>query len=295
MERFSPSEAALEGFRLTRERPGDIAAWTGFYFLALVVLAFTMLAVLGPSFRDFLQGGGESDSEALTNILAKSPQLGPILLLAVYFSAVVLAGVFRVVLRPGEKGVAHLRMGADELRLTVVFLVLLAFVIIAVALVDFSVVMVSQLTGPTRIIPILLTFSGLAITLWMAVRLSLAAPVTFARRRIAIGESWRITRGHFWSLFGMIIMAMIFWAIVWILVTIIGYVAVAIAGGAEAMQDLSKLKPATIFALVFTFVIQLLLPVLQIVMVGGPLALAYQQLAEPEAEAADEPAAAPDY
>ncbi len=284
MDRFSPSDAALEGFRLTRERPGDIAVWTGFYFLALLVLFLTMLAVLGPGFRELIQSGGEAtDAEALADLLAKSPQLGPILLLAVYFSAVVLAGVFRVVLRPGERGFAHLRFGADELRLTVVFLILLAFIAIALAMVDFAVVALGEMTGAGQLIPVIMTFAGLALTLWMAVRLSLAAPVTFARRKIAIRESWRLTRGHFWSLLGMLVMSSIFWAIVWIMVSIIGYLSVALAGGPEAMADIKGLKPLTLFALALTFVVQILLPVLQIVMVGSPLAIAFEQLTgEPE-------------
>ena len=33
MNGFSASEAALEGFRLTRERPGTIAAWSVIYFV----------------------------------------------------------------------------------------------------------------------------------------------------------------------------------------------------------------------------------------------------------------------
>jgi hypothetical protein len=281
MDRFSPSEAALEGFRLTRERPWTILAWTGFYFIGLTILFFAMLAVLGPSFRDMLERGDASEVDAMSAILAKSPQLGPILILAVFFNAIMVSGVFRLVLRPQDKGWAWLRIGADELRLTIVVLLLPLFIAAAVAFVDFAVVMVAQMTGAARYAPVIIASLALAITLWIGVRLSLAAPATFVRRRIAIADSWRLTRGHFWSLAGMIVLAVIFWIMVLLLVVIIGYAVVAMAGGVEAMENLSSLTPATLFALVFTYFVQiLLLPVLQIVMIGGPLAIAYRQIAD---------------
>lgn len=284
MDRFSPSDAALEGFRLTRERPLTILAWTGYYFVGLTILFFAMFAVLGPSFRDMLERGDASEVDAMSAILAKSPQLGPILILAVFFNAIMVAGVFRLVLRPQEKGWAWLRVGADELRLTIVVMFLPLFLAAAVAFVDFAVIMVTNMTGAARYAPVIFAVLALAITMWIGVRLCLAAPATFVRRKIAIAESWRITRGHFWSLLGMIVLALIFWIMVLLLIVVIGYAVVRMAGGVEAMENLASLTPATVFALVFTYFVQiLLLPVLQIVMIGGPLAIAYRQIVDEDA------------
>ena len=281
MDRFSPSDAALEGFRLTRERPLTILAWTGYYFVGLTILFFAMFAVLGPSFRDMLERGDASEVDAMSAILAKSPQLGPILILAVFFNAIMVSGVFRLVLRPQEKGWAWLRVGADELRLTIVVMFLPLFLAAAVAFIDFAVIMVTNMTGAARYAPVIFAVLALSITMWIGVRLSLAAPATFVRRKIAIADSWRLTRGHFWSLLGMIVLAIIFWIMVLLLIVVIGYAVVRMAGGVEAMENLASLTPATVFALVFTYFVQiLLLPVLQIVMIGGPLAIAYRQLAE---------------
>jgi membrane-anchored glycerophosphoryl diester phosphodiesterase (GDPDase) len=43
---------------------------------------------------------------------------------------------------------------------------------------------------------------ALSAVVWFQVRLSLAFPLTLLRREIVIGESWRLTRGRFWTLFG---------------------------------------------------------------------------------------------
>ena len=47
MNRFSASEAALEGFRLTRERPGTILAWSGIYAAGMLIIGEVMLSSLG--------------------------------------------------------------------------------------------------------------------------------------------------------------------------------------------------------------------------------------------------------
>jgi hypothetical protein len=297
MDRFSPSDAALEGFRLTRERPLTILAWTGYYFLGLTILFFAMFAVLGPSFRDMLERGDTSEVDAMSAILAKSPQLGPILILAVFFNAIMVSGVFRLVLRPEDRGWAWLRVGMDELRLTLVVLFLPLFIAAAVAFIDFAVVMVAQMTGAARYAPVIVAALALCITLWIGVRLSLAAPATFVRRKISIGESWRITRGHFWSLSGMIVLSIIFWIMVLLLIVVVGYAVVALAGGVDAMENLQSMTPATVFALVFTYFVQiLLLPVLQIVMIGGPLAIAYRRISgmgDPDPAPVEPPAVEP--
>eukprot|EP01036_Dinobryon_divergens_P046455 gene46455-62135_t len=46
MARFSPSDAALEGFRLTREHPGVVLAWSAVYFGGILLIGLTMLALL---------------------------------------------------------------------------------------------------------------------------------------------------------------------------------------------------------------------------------------------------------
>lgn len=282
MTRFSPSDAALEGFRLVRERPGTILIWSGLYFIGVMIISLIMVFSLGPDFIGFIRDGGmeTGDAAAFGKALEHSwPAFIVVLLLVVVLASILSGGVYRLVLRPNEPGLAHLRLGADEMRLTVVNIVLYS---VGTFFLFFLVLAAGVLGKTTGLGGVL---SGLIIAgamIWIGVRFLLATPMTFGERRITIQQSWRLTRGRFWPLFGMSILALIFYVIVWLLFSIIGAAFVALAGGQTAMEDPSQLSGFAIVAFVLTLVVQLLLPVLQVVMLYAPLAVAYRDLTHPE-------------
>ncbi|HEY5411589.1 MAG TPA: hypothetical protein VIJ94_12785, partial [Caulobacteraceae bacterium] len=51
---------------------------------------------------------------------------------------------------------------------------------------------------------------AIGLTIFIRIRLLLAAPMTFARKRLQIFDSWGVTRGRFWPLLGVIVLAVIF-------------------------------------------------------------------------------------
>lgn len=277
MNRFSASEAALEGFRLTRERPGTILAWSGIYFLGITLIALLMMASLGPDFVAMAKKGRftPEDADAVAGMLAQSwPAFLLVLVLVVALMSVLTAGIYRLVLRPGEKGLAHLRLGADELRLTLINLVLFGFGMVCLVS-GFVATAAAERIGPALAIPIGALIVGL--TVWVGVRMSLATPMTFALRRITIGPAWEMTRGRFWPLFGMIVLAVIFYVMIWLLINIIGIAVVTVAGGGQALGE-GPLTPGAAIAALVTVVMQFLLSVLQVVMIYAPFAVSYQQM-----------------
>ena len=115
---------------------------------------------------------------------------------------------------------------------------------------------------------------------WVGVRLSLATPMTFAEHRISLRDAWDLTRGRFWPLFGMILLAVIFYIIIWALILII-YAALTQAGGGPDNMLGAKgvgISPVAVVILLLTLALQMILPVLQSVMIYAPFAVAYQQL-----------------
>ena len=286
MKTFSPSEAALTGFRLTRERPGTILVWGGVYFLGVAAMALVLALGLGPKFRTFLRSGGldSGDVDAIADLLIRSwPAFLIALLIAFLILAVITAGIYRLVLRPEEPGLAHLRLGADEFRLAILNTVLFAMGFVFVALIEtvLQALLVSQTQNSA--LTALGLFLGACLMIWIGVRLSLATPMTFGQRKIALGEAWRLSRGHFWSLLGTVVLALIFYLMIWILISIVGYAIVALAGGDAAPSNPLRMSPVQIVALAVTLIIQLLLPILQIVPLYAPLAVAYQALSGEEA------------
>ena len=189
------------------------------------------------------------------------------------------------VLRPTEHGFAHLKVGRTELKLTAANLLCIGLYAISVVVGLVFTAGASQFGSFGAIVAVLLVvaFGG-----WIGVRLSLLLPTVFETGKISLREAWEKTRGHFWSLFGMIVLAVIFYVIVWILFSIISFAVVELSGGEAAMQDIGRLTPVTAIAAVLTLVLQLLLQVLQIVMIYAPFAVAYRELghAEPAAEPA---------
>ena len=287
MKRFSPSEAALEGFRLTRERPGTILVWGGVYFVGVMAMAVVLEIGLGPKFRLFLKSGGlgSSDVDAIADLLIQSwPAFLVALLIAFVILAVITAGIYRLVLRPEEPGLAHLRFGPDEIRLAILNTLLFGMGFVFVALIEMILQLLLSGQPQTSVLTALGLFLGACLMIWIGVRLSLATPMTFGQRRISIAEAWRLSRGHFWSLLGTIVLALIFYLMIFLLISIIGYSIVAISGGEAAPSNPLHMSPVQLVALAATLMIQLLLPILQIVTLYAPLAVAYQALSGGEAE-----------
>ncbi|HEY3694997.1 hypothetical protein [Phenylobacterium sp.] len=288
MNSFSPSDAALEGFRLTRERPGTVLAWGGVYFAGIMVMAIIMIVGIGPKFITFLkeQRLQSGDTEAFGSLLAQSwPAFLVVLAAAVFLLAVLTAGIYRLVLRPSEKGFSHLKLGRDELRLALVHLLLFAIGMAFLFAIDIIVAMGQRAGGgPVTLVLGVVGLVAAVLMIWVGVRLSLATPMAFAEQRFSLAAAWRMTRGRFWSLFGMIVLAVIFYVMIWILVSIIGYLFVTLAGGAEAIMNPASLSPARLLAFVANFILQLVLPILQVVMIYAPLAVAYQRIAPVQPE-----------
>lgn len=278
MNKFSPSEAALEGFRLTRERPGTILAWAGVYLLGIVLLSMLMAVSLGPDFVNLLRKNdgtlGRDDIEAAAAMLTHAwPAFLLVLIAAVLLMSVLTAGIYRTILRPEEKGLAHLRLGREEFRLTTLNLLLFGLGIVCL----FAVILITAALRMTA--PLLGTLGAAAIlglSLWVGVRLCLATPHTFVTGHISLRETWGLTKGMFWPLFGMIVLAVIFYVMVWLLISVIGIALVELAGGQPALG--ASLGPGGMLAAGVIVVMQLILSVLQLVMVYAPFGVAYQQI-----------------
>ena len=189
-------------FRLVKEQPRAVAVWALIYFGVGIVNLFAMR----PFFD--LQAAMVGGSKVLPDMNAfwggmrwfLIVQLGLILLYVI-----VLTASQRAVLRPDEGGPGFLRLGMDELRmigLTIIFILLfyggLAGVILLFALL---VAGAGIGAGAGVLLGFLVIVPALCLALWAWIRLSLAFPLTLLRRRIVIGESWRLTRGRFWTLF----------------------------------------------------------------------------------------------
>ena len=291
MTRFSPSDAAMEGFRLTRDHPGVVLAWSAVYFGGILLIGLTMMALLGPQFISLARKGQliGGDPAVIGDMLAQSwPAFLLVLALTALLMSILAAGVMRLVLRPAEPGFAHLRIGRDELRLTAANLIcVLLYALSAVV----GLVVTAGAAQSGTVGAVIAGLATLVFAVWIGVRLSLLLPTVFVTGKISLRLAWRKTEGHFWSLFGMILLAVIFYVIVYIVFSITSIAVVELSGGQAAMQDIGRLTPLTAITAVFTLVLQFLLQVLQIVMIYAPFAVAYRELALERHEPAGDVAA----
>jgi hypothetical protein len=250
---FSATDAALEGFKITRGRPAALLAWAGILLVALLVSDALIIAVLGARLEamgDFKSLATHPPQEAVKFLPAmlggELIQIVVVLLLM----GLIYASVDRAVLRPGEGGFAWLAFGADEARQvavlfcyevarTAAFLVgfLVAFVILEIPL--------GALGNPGMFVAFFFaTLGGVAASVWVGVRLSLGPPATFDQRRFVLFGAWSLTKGQFWDLLGSYIIAWIFSLIVWLPVGYLGVlIANALPGPEPTLVPISLVAP----------------------------------------------------
>ena len=229
MSRFSASDAAVEGFRVIRAHWRLVVGWALFNVLGLIAASILAAVMIG------IAAVASTTSETAGTV---GGAVGGLVLAFAAFAVevMIVAALFRMLLREEPPGFLHLRFGPDELRVAAVWLVMLS-AFVAGGLLALYLSGLAGRAGGWRIgVPaILVLFGALA---WLALRLSLAAPVAVAERRIGFAASWRLTKGHTASLLGMAVLTFCLLAMIMVL----AWLALAlISGAATGWRDLGLL------------------------------------------------------
>jgi hypothetical protein len=299
METFSTTDAALAGFRIVREHPRTVAIW-GVILLIVSAVSNVLMIVAGGgdvNFPSHMPSAAE-----LNHIEAQMQALAPVslfcTLLTLVAFAIVFTGVYRVLLRPADRGLAHLRLGREELRqflaLLVWSLVMLGAYLAAVIAGGVVVAIVRLATGdesPLLAVVLLAAMVGVfSFMVYAGVRTSFIGVVTFATGKIDVKAALALTKGRFWPLFGAYCLAFILFVVVNLVVMMLGAALGLIAGGiAGASQVLRPDTSSLALLLTPTGVVSLLvicaMSILGILVLFAPIPEIYRQITRRPIEA----------
>ena len=285
---FNATESAFEGFRLARRAPLAILAWAAAYVIFFAVF----FAVAGGSLinvvtlAEQLQQSAEPSMEEMATIMRAYGALMFLALpLSMLFSAVLSTGVARAVIRPEDGRFGYLRLGLDELRILAAMLAV-GLLMLGVTAGGMGVAgvlggLAAGTSAPVLILPaVLVGLATVGVSIWLAVRLSLVVPISFAERKIALQESWVMTKGRFWPLLGMAVLA----GVMSMLVGLLGSIVIAplnlIFGGLESLAGAETTNIATLLvkfwpALLVWGVVNALLSAAQAAIIYAPFSAAY--------------------
>lgn len=283
------TDCAFEGFRLTRRAPKALLAWAlayaVFFTLFFLVAAPHLVAVM--SLVTALEGNTNPSIEEIQPLMqAYGAMFAWGMPLAILFGAVLNTAIARSVIRPEEKQFGYLRVGKAELRVLAVNLIV-AVITGLVAMVVFAVVSVIAaiaMTVPALwLVVVLLSLAGLALIVWLTVRLSLAVPITFAEGRIAVKESFAMTRGVFWPMLGMAIIAWVMALLVALLGSAVAAPLSLLVGGMDRLAGLENAGVVQMLrvagpALAVSLVVNAVLSAAQIAIMYAPFSAAYMHL-----------------
>jgi len=288
---FSASDAAFEGFRVVRRHPFALVFWALLYVVvfgvAFALVGGNMVTLIAAMARLETMGGTptlEDLQPVIQTYLTMLVVLVPLFLVA---SAVLTSAISRAVLRPGTSAFGYMRLGADEIR---VLVVTIAVGFVMVALMALFGLLIGVAYGATSgtsaggLIVAVLCVAALGAYIWLMVRLSLAVPITIAERRIAVFDSFRMTKGHFWSLLGMALLAGVMSVVVSILGSIVTMpIQMMTGGGFKALEgmdggNMMAMLQAAWPAILVMVVLQAVLSALQLAVIYAPFSAAYRDI-----------------
>lgn len=189
---FSWSGATLAGVGVLRREPRVLLLWT------LVAFVFALAdQVLGAQ-AAVLRTTGYSGTwiPPLTG-LARG-------IIVTVGMAIFSAAVYRAVLRPEGEARGRMRFGPDEVRLTLIWLLLGLLLVVLSLVAMVPAYILSSMFKPDSLL-MGLTGTGLALGLlisWIGLvaRLCMAAPMALAEGRWSVPAAWRLTKGHAWKI-----------------------------------------------------------------------------------------------
>ena len=245
MSPFSSSEAALEGFRITRENPRAFGVWVGVSLL-ISILGAIVTVLMPAEVRHGLETLRADETPDAAQLIDALIAVAPILILGLAVQCIMAAAVYRLILRHDDTPFGYLRLGADELRLmglTLIYIVLIIALLVGMTLGAAIVAGLAAFAGQSAAIFVggVAELFSLGLVVFVLVRLSLAPVATFAERRLAIFESWTLTRGHFWRLFGAYALALACIGVVGFLALVIftGVAGVVLIATGGQLSDLA--------------------------------------------------------
>lgn len=287
---FSATNAALEGFRLAGRHPFLMLFWAVAYTVGIAVLLAAMLLIVLPA--DIWRGLLAGNAEAL-----RDPDFNPIMLavaLPLFFVVILLltamanTAIFRAILRPKPRGFGYLAIGGDEGRqILLTLLIMLVSILCGIGLVVLAPATLALTPEPYRVLAGVLGGIGVFfLAIWISTRLSLAAVQTFVERRVTLFGSWKLTRGRFWPLLGMWLLAIVLAIIVSLVASALSYLPMVITDVPLPSFDFKWLQhvqalpvgTAAIVGVVLQGLIQMVGTIIQAVVGAAPGAAAYAQL-----------------
>ncbi len=255
---FSATDAAFEGFRLVRRNPIVLVAWTVLYAALNLAVLFAMGPVLEQlvdwqSQANALESSNTDDLSAVWALMADfgqiMAQMAWMIPALMVIEAMLLAAVARGVLKPRSGGAfGYLRLGMDEVRVLVVTFVLglvMTLVAVAAVIAVAIVIMAARTAGIgawSGLVAVLGMIAVVVLMIWLAVRLSLAVPITVAEKKFAFFDSFSLTKGRFWPLLGMAIIAGVMVLVIQLLSTVVS-LPISVMSGLETWTMGADVSP----------------------------------------------------
>lgn len=296
---FSATDAAFEGFRLVRRNPLALVAWTLLYAVLTLTALFSLSTMAVQLEAWSVQAEAmESVEPSFDQVWALMAGFGAIMArvawllpISLVVGAILAAAVARGVLNPSRDRFGYLRLGMDEVRVVAVTFVLALVMILAaiVALLAVGVLIAAAKAaggdGPALIAGLLGFLAMTCFFIWLAVRLSLAVPITVAERRFAFFDSFNLTKGRFWPLLGMAVLALVMVMLVQLLSSIVS-LPLGIISGLESWSFNSDQDPEAVRAaldvgnpwVIAHAIVEAIVSALTVGILYAPFAAAYRQI-----------------
>jgi hypothetical protein len=237
MSKFSASDAAFSGFRLVRENLKTVAIWALLMTVVSIIHTTVTIHFFGPQFEALSNSMDSAATDGDTEAFAKVSGGMTVMMLwllpySLALSAIVLAAVNRLVLKPQDRGFFYLGFGMAELRQVGVgvltYLVAVGVMLVGALLTGFMGAMGGVTGGVLGLLSGLGTVGAL---IFLLVRLSFASSATFEAGKIMFFRSMPLTQGSFWPLLGAYLLAIVMAIIVFLLMSAIIAGAAALISG----------------------------------------------------------------